>query len=212
MDSSLSMTSALLSSASALLQQQALSSEHHELNEFQSRLFELLLELFVHYFELSMLLHSGISEDHFGDHARHLPKLRWICMSIAYCVRSISPRWLIKSQPAFPSIPTFQRPFLVVCSPLQIRNRLLPKAFPTFFLSRKTTAGDFGQKTRGEVRFLYELLPHPSSKRYNKKPSTYSTNPNYLRHLSFLHRHKGYACCAIILKLNWIIATTCNMR
>nr|CAH0105928.1 unnamed protein product [Daphnia galeata] len=83
MDSSLSMTSALLSSASALLssvcallQQQALSFEHHELNEFQSRLFELLLELFVHYFKLSMLLHSGISEDHFGDHARHLLKLR----------------------------------------------------------------------------------------------------------------------------------------
>ena len=96
--------------------------------------------------------------------------------------------------------------------PLQIRNRLLPKAFPTLLLSRKTTAGDFRQKNRGEVRLLYELLPHPSLKRYNKKPSTYSTNQNYLRHLSFLLRHKGYACCAIILKINWIIATTCNMR
>jgi hypothetical protein len=40
--------------------------------------------------------------------------------------------------------------------PLQIRNRPLPKPFPTFPLSRKTTARDFGQKTRGEVGFGFE--------------------------------------------------------
>jgi hypothetical protein len=50
---------------------------------------------------------------------------------------------LIQSQPAFESIPTFQRPFLVVFPSLQIQNRPLPNHFP---LSTKTTAGDFGQK------------------------------------------------------------------
>jgi hypothetical protein len=40
--------------------------------------------------------------------------------------------------------------------PLQIRNQPLPKPFPTFPLSRKTTAGDFGQKTPGEVGFGFE--------------------------------------------------------
>jgi hypothetical protein len=54
----------------------------------------------------------------------------------------------MQSQPAFASIPTFQRQFQVISPPLQIQNRPLPNRFP---LLTKTTAGDFGQmvgKTR----------------------------------------------------------------